>query len=227
MQGSGLGILRQTESGPVSRSFAELPPGVRRLARTPKLLNLTKANSRATVHRPSYLDYIGIKKFDESGEVTGERRFLGLYTFSAYSASVFDIPLVRRKVRYVLERAGFPEGSHNEKDLVEILETYPRDELFQISKEELFEIAMGILHLQERQRVRFFVRRDTYGRFFSCLVFVPRDRYNTVIRERMQEHTPQGLRRRERGVQRQALGVRARARPLHHLHEAGGDPGIR
>ncbi|CAA9460269.1 MAG: NAD-specific glutamate dehydrogenase, large form [uncultured Rubrobacteraceae bacterium] len=187
VQGSGLGILRETESEPVSRSFAELPPGVRRLARTPKLLNLTKANSRATVHRPSYLDYIGIKKFDESGEVTGERRFLGLYTFSAYIASVFDIPLVRRKVRYVLERSGFPEGSHNEKDLVEILETYPRDELFQISKEELFDIAMGILHLQERHRVRFFVRRDTYGRFFSCLVFVPRDRYTTVIRERMQE----------------------------------------
>jgi glutamate dehydrogenase len=187
VEDSGLGILRQTDSGPGSHSFAELPPEVRRLARTPKLLNLTKANSRATVHRPSYLDYIGIKTFDESGEVTGERRFLGLYTFSAYSASVFDIPLVRRKVRYVLQRSSFPEGSHNEKDLVEILEIYPRDELFQISKEELFEIAMGILHLQERQRVRFFVRRDTYGRFFSCLVFVPRDRYNTVIRERMQD----------------------------------------
>ena len=186
VQDSGLGILRQTEAGAVSHSFAELPPEVRRLARTPKLLNLTKANSRATVHRPSYLDYIGVKKFDESGEVSGERRFLGLYTFSAYSSSVFDIPLVRRKVRYVLERSGFPEGSHNEKDLVEILETYPRDELFQMSKEELFDIAMGVLHLQERQRVKLFVRRDTYGRFFSCLVFVPRDRYNTEIRERMQ-----------------------------------------
>jgi len=187
VQDSGLGVLRQKESEPISHSLAELPPEVRRLARTPKLLNLTKANSRATVHRPSYLDYIGIKKFDEAGEVTGERRFLGLYTFTAYSSSVFDIPLVRRKVRYVLEKSGFPEGSHNEKDLVEILETYPRDELFQISKEELFEIAMGILHLQERQRVRLFVRRDTYGRFFSCLVFVPRDRYNTLIRERMQD----------------------------------------
>src|SRR5918997_3426098 len=186
VQGSGLGILRQSESGRVSRALAELPPDVRRLARTPKLLNLTKANSRATVHRPSYLDYIGIKKFDESGEVTGERRLLGLYTPSPHIASVFDIPLVRRKVRYVLQRSGFPEGSHNEKDLLEILETYPRDELFQMSKEELFDIAMGILHLQERQRVRLFVRRDTYGRFFSCLVFVPRDRYNTLIRERMQ-----------------------------------------
>ncbi len=185
--GSSLGTLRETGPETVSRSFSRLPPEARRLARVPKLLNLTKANSRATVHRPSYLDYVGIKKFDDSGEVTGERRFLGLYTFSAYSASAFDIPLVRRKVRYVLERAGFPEGSHNEKDLVEILETYPRDELFQISKEELFEVVMGILHLQERQRVRIFVRRDTYGRFFSCLVFVPRDRYNTEVRERMQE----------------------------------------
>src|SRR4029453_14668532 len=94
---------------------------------------------------------------------------------------------VRRKVRYVLERSDFPKGSHNEKDLIEILETYPRDELFQISTEELFEIAMGILHLQERQRVRFFVRRDTYGRFFSCLLFVPRDRSTTGIRERRQD----------------------------------------
>ncbi|MCA1728288.1 MAG: NAD-glutamate dehydrogenase [Actinobacteria bacterium] len=187
IQGSGLGILRETNPETLSQSFAKLPPEVRRLARTPTLLNLTKANSRSTVHRPSYLDYIGVKRFDSSGEVSGEQRFLGLYTFSAYSASVLKIPIVRRKAMSVLERAGFPEGSHNEKDLMEILETYPRDELFQISEEELFEVAMGILHLQERQRVRLFVRRDTYGRFFSCLVYVPRDRYNTDIRRRMQD----------------------------------------
>ena len=185
--GTGLGILRETSSKPISQSFAKLPPEVRRLAHATHLLNLTKANSRATVHRPSYMDYVGVKKFDSSGKVAGERRFLGLYTFSAYSMSSLEIPLVRRKVRYVLDRAGFPAGSHNEKDLIEILETYPRDELFQISKEELFEISMGILHLQERQRVRLFVRRDTYGRFFSCLVFVPRERYNTNIRSRMQD----------------------------------------
>ncbi len=183
--GSGLGILRE-EGRPTSYSFSRLPPEVRQLAREPRLLNLTKANSRSTVHRPSYLDYVGVKKFDEDGEVAGERRFLGLYTFSAYSASTLDIPLVRRKTRYVLDRAGFPPGSHNEKDLIEILETYPRDEMFQISKEALFETAMGILHLHERQRVRLFIRRDEYGRFLSCLVYVPRDRYNTVIRERMQ-----------------------------------------
>src|SRR5215212_6724294 len=184
--GTGLGILRQTSEKPISHSFAKLPPEARKLAHEPHLLNLTKANSRATIHRPSYMDYVGIKRFDAEGNVTGERRFIGLYTFSAYSSSALEIPIVRRKVRYVLERAGFPATSHYEKDLIEILETYPRDELFQISKEELFEISMGILHLQERQRVRLFVRRDAYGRFFSCLVFVPRDRYNTLIRERMQ-----------------------------------------
>jgi glutamate dehydrogenase len=184
--GTGLGILRQTSEKPISHSFAKLPPEVRKLAHEPHLLNLTKANSRSTIHRPSYMDYVGIKKFDAEGKVTGERRFIGLYTFSAYSSSTLEIPIVRRKVRYVLDRAGFPAASHYEKDLIEILETYPRDELFQISKEELFEISMGILHLQERQRVRLFVRRDAYGRFFSCLVFVPRDRYNTNIRRRMQ-----------------------------------------
>ena len=184
---SGLGILRQAGSKPVSRSFSRLPAEAREMARKPRLLMLTKANSRSTVHRPSYLDYIGVKRFDESGQVIGERRFLGLYTFSAYSMSALEMPLVRRKTQYVLDQAEFPAGSHNEKDLVEILETYPRDELFQISRKELYEISLGVLHLQERQRVRLFVRRDTYGRFLSCLVFVPRERYNTPIRQRMQD----------------------------------------
>ena len=120
--GSGLGILQETSPKPRSHSFAKLPPETRKLARRPNLLNLTKANSRSTVHRPSYLDYVGVKKFDSSGEVAGERRFLGLYTFSAYSMSSLEIPIVRRKVRYVLDRAGFPAGSHNEKDLIEILD---------------------------------------------------------------------------------------------------------
>jgi glutamate dehydrogenase len=211
--GSGLGILRETSQQPASQSFARLPPEVRKLARTPDLLNLTKANSRSTVHRPSYLDYVGVKRFDSSGEVTGEQRFLGLYTFSAYSASVLDTPLVRRKASYVLEQAGFPEGSHNEKDLLEILETYPRDELFQISEEELFEVAMGILHLQERQRVRLFVRRDTYERFFSCLVYVPRDRYNTDIRQRMQEILQDAL-----GGENAVFDVRLSESVLARLH---------
>jgi len=184
---SGLGILRETERKPISHSFAGLPPEVRRLAREKKLLNLTKANSRATVHRPSYLDYVGVKRFDDAGEVVGERRFLGLYTSTAYSASPFDIPLLQRKVQRVLDRSGFVLASHDYKALVEILETYPRDELFQIGENELYEIALGILHLGERRRVRLFVRRDTFGRFVSCLVYLPLERYNTESRERIQQ----------------------------------------
>ncbi|WP_047863985.1 NAD-glutamate dehydrogenase [Rubrobacter aplysinae] len=187
VEGSGLGILRQDEDKDFSNSFAQLPPEVRRLAREPYLLNLTKANSRSTVHRPAYLDYVGVKRFDAEGNVTGERRFLGLYTSSAYSTDPRNIPLVRRKIDRVLENAALPPGSHYEKALVEIFESYPRDELFQTPADELYEISTGILHLQERQRVRLFVRRDLYGRFFSCLVYVPRDRYDTAVRHRIQE----------------------------------------
>ncbi|MGI8940416.1 MAG: NAD-glutamate dehydrogenase [Actinomycetota bacterium] len=184
--GSGLGILRQGDSdGPPN--VVELPPEAQKRARERKLFVLTKANSRATVHRPSYLDYVGVKRFDDAGEVVGEWRFLGLYTSTAYNTSPTQIPILRRKVRRVVERSGFPPASHSRKDLEAILESYPRDELFQASTDELYRTAMGILHLQQRQRVRLFVRRDTYGRFFSCLVFIPRDRYNTAIRLRMQD----------------------------------------
>ncbi len=184
--GSGLGILRQAGSEPRSRSFDKLPPEVRALALEPHLLNLTKANSRATVHRPSYLDYVGVKRFDAEGNVVGERRFLGLYTHTAYESRLAEIPILRRKSAAVLRRAAFPHGSHNEKALIEVLEAHPRDELFQVSPEELFETAIGILHLGERQRLRLFVRRDRFGRFFSCLVFVPRDRFNTENRRRIE-----------------------------------------
>src|SRR5919109_1209694 len=183
---SGLGILRQTGERPSSHGFARLPPGVRALALEPYLLNLTKANSRATVHRPSYLDYVGVKSIDADGRVVGEHRFLGLYTHTAYHASPSEIPVLRRKVDAVLARAAFPPGSHNEKALIEILEEFPRDELFQISVDELIDISMGILHLGERQRVRLFVRRDPFGRFVTCLIFVPRDRFNTDNRQRIE-----------------------------------------
>ena len=182
--GTGLGILRG--GAPTSHGFDRLPPAVRALALEPYLLNLTKANSRATVHRPSYLDYVGIKRFDGDGNVVGERRFLGLYSHTAYHASPREIPTLRRKYDKVLERAAFPHNSHNEKALIEILDSYPRDELFQISADNLFEIAMGILHLGERQRLRLFVRGDRFGRFVSCLIFIPRDRFNTANRQRIE-----------------------------------------
>jgi glutamate dehydrogenase len=187
VEGSGLGILRQPEGTSTSHGFDKLPPGVRARALEPYLLNLTKANSRATIHRPSYLDYVGVKRFDENGKVIGERRFLGLYNHTAYHASPSEIPVLRRKVDAVLQRAAFPPDSHNWKALIEILDTHPRDELFEVSPDELFEIAMGILYLGDRHRVRLFVRRDPFGRYLSCLVFVPRDRFNTENRKRIQQ----------------------------------------
>ena len=221
VSGSGLGILREEKTGEVSQSFSKLPPEARRLAREPRLLNLTKANSRSTVHRPSYLDYVGIKKFDDAGEVVGERRFLGLYTFAAYSDSTLDIPIVRRKVRYCLDEAGFPEDSHNEKDLMEILETFPRDEMFQIRKEELFEISTGILHLHERQRVRLFVRPDAYGRFLSCLVYVPPGPLQHQNPDPDAENLNGVFQRHGHRVQRPALRIGAGAAALHSPHHAG------
>ncbi|WP_018718067.1 NAD-glutamate dehydrogenase [Arhodomonas aquaeolei] len=183
---SGLGILRAHSGDERSESFAALPASVKALARDPEPLVLTKSNSRATVHRPGYMDYIGIKRFDANGEVIGEHRFLGLFTSAAYHRSPRTIPLLRRKIEQILEQANLRPNSHAGKALINILETHPRDELFQASTDELYETAKGILHLQERQRVRLFVRYDTFRRFVSCLVYAPRERYNTDVRERMQ-----------------------------------------
>jgi glutamate dehydrogenase len=188
LPGSGLGILRSRTDGTgghASASFATLPPASRAKAREKTLLVLTKANARSTVHRPTYLDYVGVKRYDTDGNVIGEHRFLGLYTSSAYTESPIDIPVLRRKVSDAMARAQFAPASHDYKDLIAILESYPRDDLFQISAPDLFEIAMGILGLQERRKVRVFVHREQYGRFISCLVFVPRDRYSTAVRIRM------------------------------------------
>ncbi len=138
--------------------------------------------TRATVHRPAWLDYIAVKRFDDAGQVCGETRFLGLYTSTAYAASVADIPQVRQRVTQVMANAGVVPDSHAAKSLQSILEVYPRDELFQIDAATLSEHAIGILRLQERQRTRLFLRRDPFGRFTSAQVFVPRDRYNTELR---------------------------------------------
>jgi glutamate dehydrogenase len=184
---SGLGVLREPKLGGVSHSFAELPAQLRALAREPRLLVLTKANARATVHRPGYLDYIGVKKFDAAGKVVGERRFVGLYTSSAYHADPSEIPLLRRKVARVVERAGFRPSSHMHKNLLSVLQDYPRDELFQIDEDSLLETALGILRLGDRRKTRVFIRRDLYGRFYSCLIFIPRENFNTDVRVKIQD----------------------------------------
>ena len=183
--GTGLGIMRSDR--PAQRAQTPLSPEIQRLAREPHVLVLTKANSRSTVHRTTYLDYIGVKMFDEAGVVIGERRFLGLYTSSAYTQSVETIPLVRSKVQRVLDESELRFDSHSYKDLFQVLETYPRDELFDISDEELKATALGILHMQDRRQVRLFLRRDQYGRSVSCMVYLPRDRYTTAVRLEMME----------------------------------------
>ncbi|MGW1213416.1 NAD-glutamate dehydrogenase [Streptomyces sp. NPDC002499] len=189
--GTGLGILRSDpqhagdESHPVSPSFERLPADARAKAREHKLLVLTKANSRSTVHRPSYLDYIGVKKFDADGNVIGERRFLGLFSSAAYTESVRRVPVIRRKVEEVLDRAGFSPNSHDGRDLLQIMETYPRDELFQTPVDELQSIVTSVLYLQERRRLRLYLRQDEYGRYYSALVYLPRDRYTTGVRLRI------------------------------------------
>ncbi len=181
--GTGFGILRSDQD--MSASFGKLPPLVRAKAREKTLLVLAKANSKATVHRPVYLDYVGVKKFDEKGEVCGERRFLGLFSSAAYTESLTRIPVIREKARAVIKQAGFDPLSHTGKALMDVLENYPRDELFQTPVDELADIALAVLHTRERRQVRLFIRRDVYGRFLSCLVYLPRDRYTTAVREKI------------------------------------------
>ncbi|HEV8444524.1 MAG TPA: hypothetical protein VGQ27_13645, partial [Steroidobacteraceae bacterium] len=182
---SGLGILRGAGKGR-AHSPIVLTGAARAKAREADLLVLTKANTPSTVHRASYLDYVGVKTFDAAGNVNGEHRFLGLWTSSAYHSSPADIPLLRRKLEAVIQHFGLPAQSHDAKAVVNVIEKFPRDELFQMSTTELIASVRGIVNLYERRRVRLFARRDAYGRFYSCLVYVPRDRYNTEVRERIE-----------------------------------------
>jgi glutamate dehydrogenase len=181
---TGLGILR------VRRGYRAEPTPLtgemRDRARHPDLLTITKANSVSTIHRATYLDYVGVKTFDAAGRVTGEKRFLGLFTSAVYNRSPREIPLLRQKIERVVAHFGLDPASHDGKAVVHVLETYPRDELFQSSVTDLIRTVRGIVNLYERQRVRVFLRRDTFGRFYSALIFVPRDRYNTQVRQKME-----------------------------------------
>src|SRR5690606_6682620 len=133
-----------------------------------------------------YMDYIGVLEFDANGSIIGEQRFLGLYTSSAYNRRPWEIPLVRERHEYVMRKSGLAPNSHSGKALRHILETLPREELFQSSPEDLYRTATGVLSLQERVRSRLFLRRDRYGRFFSALVYIPRERFNTDVRLRIE-----------------------------------------
>jgi glutamate dehydrogenase len=184
---SGLGILSAARRGAQRPRVTVLRGDVRTRAREPELLIVTKANATATVHRAELLDYVGVKTFDSRGHVDGEHRFLGLWTSTAYHGSPRDIPVLRRKVERVIEHFGLDPASHDGKAVLNVLETYPRDELFQAGVPDLIRIVRGVVNLYERRTVRMLVRRDPYHRFYSCLVYVPRDRYNTEVRQRIEQ----------------------------------------
>ncbi|MCW8886951.1 MAG: NAD-glutamate dehydrogenase [Motiliproteus sp.] len=193
VKGSELGLFRSCDDVSLNLQITELPKGQRSKIKISELLGFSKSPSKSRVHRPAYSDYIAFKCFDDKGKLKGEHRFLGLYTSSVYYQSTRLIPVIRRKVDAVLNRSGLHRGSHDWKELHQILEIYPRDDLFQIQTDELFETALGILHIHERRQTRVFIRKDRYGRYYSCLVYAPRDIYSTDFRIRVQTILSQEL----------------------------------
>ncbi|MFJ8815386.1 NAD-glutamate dehydrogenase [Amycolatopsis thermoflava] len=181
---SGLGVLRQDSLA--ARSLTAGPDSAA-TALAPHLLVLTQASAPSTVNRPVYPYYVGVKTFDERGNVTGEHRFLGMFTTSALHEDVLDVPVVSRKVCEVIHRAGFPMESYSGQRMLEVLQNWPRADLFSADLDSLYSTAIGAITLSDRRRLRLFLRRDTFGRFYSCLVFLPRDRYTTRSRLAMQE----------------------------------------
>lgn len=178
---SSLGLMKNSIRDR-NRVLSNLPDSARAETLSSNPLILTKTNSKARVHRPAYMDYIGIKRFDKEGNVVGEDRFLGLYSASFYNSSAAQLPVLKAKLDSVSALLGFEKGTHAYKAVMNILETYPRDELLQIDAEELSKIVLGIFQMQERGISRLFVRKDIFGRFYSCMVYVPRERYNTQLR---------------------------------------------
>ena len=182
---TGLGILRARDVRILrrGREFVTITPEIREFLKEPKALIITKANVRSRVHRRVHMDYIGVKRFDREGRVAGEFRIVGLFTSTVYTRPPKTIPYLRRKVDAVITRTGFDPGGHSGKALVNVLDGYPRDELFQIDEDTLFRFAMEILYLDERPRVRVLARRDRFDRFVSVLVYVPRERYDSGTRK--------------------------------------------
>ncbi|MGD9880584.1 MAG: NAD-glutamate dehydrogenase [Reyranella sp.] len=186
MPGSSLGILRRDE---VRLFEAGLGAGeaMSRVARGPHNILILKTDRQSLVHRSGAMDCVIVKTYDQDGRVTGERRLAGLFTSAAYHALVHDVPLLRGRADALLRRSGFDKHSHDGKALLAILDSYPRDELFQLEEDTLFDHVMGILQLQERRRVALFVRRDAVGRFATCLVLAPRERFDAALSDRFVE----------------------------------------
>jgi len=184
--GSQLGLLKYCDEHCRAELVNDEQRGIGQFTLIPELLSFTKSPSKSRVHRPAFPDYITVKRFDKQGRVIGESRFLGLYTSEVYLGNARQIPVVREKVNAVLARSGRHKYSHDWKELLQILEVHPRDDLFQASEEELYATAMGILHIHERRQIRLFLRRDSFGQYVSCLVYAPRDIYSTEFRLRVE-----------------------------------------
>jgi glutamate dehydrogenase len=215
--GSGLGVLRRDS---VATKGLSTGPDVDPLARN--LLVLTQAGAPATVYRPVYPHYIGVKTFDERGEITGEHRFLGMLGITALHEDVLHIPVIGRRVREVIHRAGVPVDSYSGQRMLEVLQTYPRTELFSTDADSLYQTVTGVLSLAQRRTVRLFCRHDPYGRFFSCLVYLPRDRYTTAARLAMQDVLMQDLH--GTGLEYSAqIGESVHARVHFTVHTDPGD----
>jgi glutamate dehydrogenase len=189
---SSLGLMKNS-NGTKQRLISSLSDSAREFALGDNLLILTKTNSHSRVHRPAQLDYIGVKRFDNNGHVIGEDRFVGLFGSAYYTNSALDLPLMGAKVLHVCQASGFANGSHAYKSLINILETYPRDEIIQSSTAELLTNVLGILRMQERDYTGLFIRRDAFDRFYSCMVYVPRERYNTQLRIETQQLLKEAL----------------------------------
>jgi glutamate dehydrogenase len=207
---SGLGVLRQDSLA--TRSLTAGPDTAKQ-ALSPDLLVLTEASAPSSVHRSTYPYYVGIKTFDENGKPNGEHRFLGVFTVSALHEDVLDIPVVGRRVRKVIHRAGFPLESYTGQKMLEVIQNWPRSELFSTTVDTLYQTTTGVIALADRRRLRLFLRRDPYGRFYSCLVFLPRDRYTTTSRIAMQ-----GVLIEELGGTNLEFSLRLGETPLAQVH---------
>ncbi|HKH33080.1 MAG TPA: NAD-glutamate dehydrogenase domain-containing protein, partial [Beijerinckiaceae bacterium] len=189
MPESGLGIMRDPNVKVLRRGgeLVTISLEIRAFLARPKALIITKANVKSRVHRRAHLDYVGVKRFSPEGRLEGELRILGLFTASAYTKSVSEVPYLRHKTAKVAARAGFDPASHAGRALFNVLENYPRDELFQIDEDTLYRFAIEIMNLAERPRIRALARPDEFDRFVSVLVFLPKDRYDTTARRRIGE----------------------------------------
>ncbi|PKM26297.1 MAG: NAD-glutamate dehydrogenase [Gammaproteobacteria bacterium HGW-Gammaproteobacteria-13] len=181
-----LGMSKRLRSGLKTDELHIEPEAVAYL-REPQLLSFAKAAVPSRVHRPAYPDLVSIRELDAKGKVVKECRFMGLYTSAVYAESVWNIPFIRRKVAVIKQRSGFDSSAHLGKELAQVLEVLPRDDLFQTPVDELFNTTMAIVQIQERNKIRVFLRRDPYGRFCYCLAYVPRDVYSTETRMKIQQ----------------------------------------